>query len=93
MAAIWKGALAFGLVNIPVELRTAVRNDHISFRMLREEDMSAIKYERVAEADLMSKLRASLDQGGGKSGKAQAKRKSVAAGEKSSSRARKRKTA
>jgi DNA end-binding protein Ku len=51
MAAIWKGALTFGLVNIPVELRTAVRADHISFRMLREEDLSAIKYERVAEAD------------------------------------------
>ena len=51
MAAIWKGSLSFGLVNIPVELRTAVRGDHISFRMLREEDMSAIKYERVAEAD------------------------------------------
>ena len=51
MAAIWKGAITFGLVNIPVELRTAVRGDHISFRMLREEDHSAIKYERVAEAD------------------------------------------
>jgi DNA end-binding protein Ku len=51
MAAIWKGALTFGLVNIPVELRTAVRGDHISFRMLREDDMSAIKYERVAEKD------------------------------------------
>lgn len=51
MAAIWKGAITFGLVNIPVELRTAVRGDHISFRMLRENDMSAIKYERVAEAD------------------------------------------
>ncbi len=31
MAAIWKGSIAFGLVNIPVELRTAVRADHISF--------------------------------------------------------------
>ena len=51
MAAIWKGAVTFGLVNIPVELRTAVRGDHISFRMLREEDLSAIKYERVAEKD------------------------------------------
>ena len=25
MAAIWKGSLTFGLVNIPVELKTAVR--------------------------------------------------------------------
>lgn len=51
MAAIWKGALTFGLVNIPVEMRTAIRSDHISFRMLHGEDMSPIKYERVCEAE------------------------------------------
>lgn len=51
MAAIWKGSVTFGLVNIPVELRTAVRADHISFRMLREEDLSPIKYERIAQED------------------------------------------
>lgn len=51
MAAIWKGSVSFGLVNIPVELRTAVRSDHISFRMLREEDLSPIKYERVSQVD------------------------------------------
>jgi len=51
MAAIWKGSLAFGLVNIPVELRTAVRADHISFRLLHEEDLSPVKYERVCEAE------------------------------------------
>src|SRR5687768_12992430 len=51
MAAIWKGSLAFGLVNIPVELKTAVRADHISFRMLHEEDLSPIKYERVCQSD------------------------------------------
>ncbi len=51
MAAIWKGSVTFGLVNIPVELRSAVRADHISFRMLREEDLSPIKYERISAAD------------------------------------------
>ncbi len=51
MAAIWKGSLSFGLVNIPVELRTAVRADHISFRMLHEKDLSPIKYERVCQAE------------------------------------------
>jgi DNA end-binding protein Ku len=51
MAAIWKGSVAFGLVNIPVELRTAVRSDHISFRMLHEQDLSPIKYERVCQAE------------------------------------------
>src|SRR5918997_6936641 len=51
MASIWKGSLAFGLVNIPVELKTAVRADHISFRQLHSEDLSPIKYERVCQAD------------------------------------------
>jgi len=51
MAAIWKGSVAFGLVNIPVELRTAVRADHIGFRLLHEEDHSPVKYERVSQAD------------------------------------------
>ena len=51
MASIWKGSLTFGLVNIPVELRTAVRSDHISFRLLHEEDLSPVKYERVCQRD------------------------------------------
>jgi DNA end-binding protein Ku len=36
---------------VPVEIKTAVRSDHISFRMLHAEDMSPIKYERVCQAD------------------------------------------
>lgn len=48
MATIWKGSLAFGLVNIPVELRTAVRADHIAFRLLHAEDLSPVKYERIS---------------------------------------------
>jgi DNA end-binding protein Ku len=51
MAAIWKGSITFGLVTIPVELRSAVRTDNISFRMLHEDDLSPIKYERVSAAD------------------------------------------
>ena len=51
MASIWKGSLTFGLVHVPVELKTAVRSDHISFRMLHAEDLSPIKYERVCAAD------------------------------------------
>jgi DNA end-binding protein Ku len=50
MAAIWKGSLTFGLVNIPVELRTAIRADHISFRLLHEDDLSPVKYERICQA-------------------------------------------
>jgi DNA end-binding protein Ku len=51
MASIWKGSLTFGLVNIPVELKTAIRPDHISFRLLHQEDLSPVKYERVCQAD------------------------------------------
>lgn len=51
MAAIWKGSLTFGLVNIPVELKTAIRADHISFRLLHEADLSPVKYERVCQVE------------------------------------------
>lgn len=51
MATIWKGAITFGLVNIPVELRPAVRTDRLSFRMLHAEDMAPVKFERVCSAD------------------------------------------
>ena len=46
--SIWKGAITFGLVNIPIELHTAVRSEaRISFRQLHKKDMSTIKYDRV----------------------------------------------
>jgi DNA end-binding protein Ku len=50
MASIWKGSLSFGLVNIPVEVRTAVQGDHISFRQLHQDDLAPIKYERVSSS-------------------------------------------
>jgi DNA end-binding protein Ku len=49
MATIWKGSLSFGLVTIPVEMRSAVQSDHISFRLLHAEDLSPVKYERVSQ--------------------------------------------
>jgi DNA end-binding protein Ku len=49
--AIWKGSLAFGLVNIPVELHTAVRDSRPRFRMLHAQDKSPIKMERVCQRD------------------------------------------
>src|SRR5579862_2160218 len=53
MAAIWKGAISFGLVNIPIELRTAVRsdNDGISFRQLHEKDLSPIHMDRICNLE------------------------------------------
>lgn len=46
MASIWKGSLSFGLVSIPVELKTAVRAEHVSFRLLHKKDLTPVKYER-----------------------------------------------
>ncbi|HUF26622.1 MAG TPA: Ku protein [Gemmatimonadaceae bacterium] len=51
MATIWKGSVTFGLVNIPVELRPAVRTDRVSFRLLHADDLSPIAYERVCKAE------------------------------------------
>jgi DNA end-binding protein Ku len=48
MASVWKGSLSFGLVSIPVELRPAVRKDHVSFRLLYKKDMTPVKYERFS---------------------------------------------
>jgi DNA end-binding protein Ku len=45
--ALWKGSIAFGLVNIPVELHTAVRDSRPRFRMLHAEDKSPVRFERV----------------------------------------------
>ena len=51
MRAIWKGAISFGLVNIPIGLFPATRKEDLSFRQLRAGDLSPIRYKRVAEAD------------------------------------------
>ena len=51
MRAIWKGAISFGLVNIPVSLFPATRREQLKFRLLRASDLSPVNYKRVAEAD------------------------------------------
>src|SRR6188508_3029473 len=49
--AIWKGSISFGLVNIPIELHTAVRNHRPRFRMLHAKDKSPVRFERVCIRD------------------------------------------
>ena len=51
MRPIWKGAISFGLVTIPVGLYSATEDHRPKFRQLRRSDHSPIKYKRVAEAD------------------------------------------
>src|SRR5262245_61364313 len=49
--AIWKGSIAFGLVNIPVELYSAVRDHRPRFRLLHAKDEAPVRYERVCQTE------------------------------------------
>jgi len=49
--ALWKGSIAFGLVNIPIEMHTAVRDHRPRFRMLHAKDKSPIRLQRVCQRD------------------------------------------
>ncbi|MDQ3169662.1 MAG: Ku protein [Acidobacteriota bacterium] len=49
--SVWKGSIAFGLVNIPVELHTAVRENRPRFKLLHATDKSPVSYERVCQRE------------------------------------------
>ncbi len=51
MRPIWKGAVSFGLVTIPVALFTATEDRKPKFRLLRGADHTPVRYKRVSEAD------------------------------------------
>ena len=52
MHPLWKGAISFGLVNIPVSLYSGIKRDEtIHFNLLRKSDHSRVRNKRVAEAD------------------------------------------
>src|SRR5882757_7259948 len=51
MRPVWKGAISFGLVSIPIVLYPATRREELKFRLLRKSDLSPVNYKRVAEAD------------------------------------------
>ncbi len=51
MRPIWKGAISFGLVNIPITLYPATKSEDLRFKFLRKTDLSPINNKRVAEAD------------------------------------------
>jgi DNA end-binding protein Ku len=46
MRALWKGAITFGLITIPVRLYSAVQEKGLKFHMLHDEDAGRIKYKR-----------------------------------------------
>jgi DNA end-binding protein Ku len=51
MRAIWKGAVSFGLVSVPVKLYSATESHDVSFRQVHATDGGRIKYQRVCSID------------------------------------------
>ena len=51
MRAIWKGAVSFGLVSVPVKLYSATESHDVSFRQVHAKDGGRIKYQRVCSID------------------------------------------
>jgi DNA end-binding protein Ku len=47
MRAIWSGAIAFGLVNIPIKIYSAVKPSELDLDMLDKKDLSNIRFQRV----------------------------------------------
>ncbi len=51
MRAIWKGAVSFGLVSVPVKLYSATESHDVSFRQVHAKDGGRIKYQRICSID------------------------------------------
>jgi DNA end-binding protein Ku len=49
--ALWSGSLSFGLVNVPVQLFSAVRDQDLHFRQLHEKDGAPIETRRFCSAE------------------------------------------
>lgn len=47
MKSIWKGAITFGLITIPVSLYTAVEEKDFRFNQLHSKDSGRIRYRRI----------------------------------------------
>jgi DNA end-binding protein Ku len=51
MRSIWKGAISFGLVTIPVKLYSATEERDVSFHQVHRDDGGRIRYKRVCQID------------------------------------------
>src|SRR5580693_7443740 len=51
MRSMWKGAISFGLVMIPVKLYAATEQKDIAFRQVHREDGGRIRFRRVCSVD------------------------------------------
>jgi len=50
MKSLWKGSIAFGLVNIPVKLYSAVEQKPLKIRLLHKDKLSPIRYKKWCDA-------------------------------------------
>jgi DNA end-binding protein Ku len=51
MRSIWKGAISFGMVTIPVKLYSAIEQRDVRFRLLHKDDNAPIEEKRFCTAD------------------------------------------
>jgi DNA end-binding protein Ku len=51
MRAIWKGALTFGLVNVPVKVYSATEDHDVPLHQVHNKDGGRIRYQRICEVD------------------------------------------
>ncbi|MEV6105906.1 Ku protein [Streptomyces sp. NPDC051940] len=51
MKSIWKGAISFGLVSIPVQLFSATEERGVSFKQVHATDGGRIRYRRICELE------------------------------------------
>ena len=51
MRSMWKGAISFGLVMIPIKLYAATEQKDIAFRQVHREDGGRIRFRRVCSID------------------------------------------
>jgi DNA end-binding protein Ku len=49
MRSIWKGAITFGLVNVPVKVYTATEDHDLSLHQVHDKDGGRIRYQRRCE--------------------------------------------
>ena len=49
MRALWKGAITFGLVNVPIKLYAATEDHDIGLHQVHDADGGRIRYERRCE--------------------------------------------
>lgn len=62
MRSIWKGAVTFGLVNVPVKVYSATEDHDVSLHQVHDEDGGRIRYQRTCEVCGQTVAYANIDR-------------------------------